>query len=69
MPTENKAINTTIPILLKERLDRECSKNGYSKSFAFKIGLFAFLEMNHTKRIAVLQKYDEFHKQQSTETR
>jgi len=62
MNGNNKSVYMTIPVHLNDRVDRECTKNGYSKSFSAKVGLFMFLEMTHEERIAALQKLDEYNR-------
>ena len=62
MNGNNKSVNMTIPVSLSNRVDRECDKNGYSKSFAGKVGLFKFVEMTHEERIKTLQRLDEYNR-------
>ena len=62
MNGNNKSVNFTIPVPLSDRVDRECDKNGYSKSFAGKVGMFAFIKMTHEDRIKMLQELDEYNR-------
>jgi hypothetical protein len=61
MNKKNITISGNIPVTLNERIKREREKNGYSKPFPMKIGLFLFLELTHAERIAAMQRLNEFY--------